>query len=138
MRRRRRLCFVRQLGSQRRLMLAARAQQDAKHRLDLAARKPHRFGAVAAVFEDLALALHIADAKAVLALVRRDLTDERHPAHDDLEEVAVEHVDHGAQDGKRPRSGVVDHDSKLSATVPRRYRSRIHWSSSTTSGFESV
>ena len=71
--------------------------------------KAHRFGALASVVEDLALALHVADAQAMLSLVRGDLADERHAARDDLQQVAVEHVDHRAQDGKRARSGVVDH-----------------------------
>ena len=119
-----RLGLVRKLRPQRRLVIPARSHEHAEHGLDLTAGQAHGFGAFATVLEDLPLALHIADTKAMLAFVRGDLADERHAAHDDLEQVAVEHVDHGAEHWKRARGSVVDHANKLLANRhPRRPRS---------------
>ena len=72
-RHRARLVVQRDLGAQRRLLIATRAQQQAEDRLDLPRRQTERLGVVCAVVEHLALASHVANLQPVRALVRRHL-----------------------------------------------------------------
>ena len=99
-------------------MVAAGAHEHAEHGLDLASREPHRFSAFTPVSNDLALALRVADAEPMLTLVRGDLANERHATNDDLQKVAVEHVDHGAKNRERAGGGVVDHGVETSSPCP--------------------
>jgi hypothetical protein len=93
----------RQLGSQGCLVFPARAQQDAEEGLDFPTGKTHFLSAAAAVLQDLALALWIANPQLILPLVCGDLGYDRHTAGRDLQQLMVESVDHGAKEGERPR-----------------------------------
>jgi hypothetical protein len=88
------------------LVVATRAQQDAEQGLDLAAREAHLLGTSAPVLEDLALAFGVADPQVVLPLVGGDLGNDRHPASSHLEQLVVERIDHGAEEGKRASGGL--------------------------------
>src|ERR1043166_1631897 len=96
----------RDLGAKRRLVIAARAQQQTKDRFHLTPRKAELLRPARPVLEQLPLALRIANPEAVLALVCRNFGDERHALRDDLEELAVERVDHGAEERKSARAFV--------------------------------
>ncbi|MCG3130953.1 MAG: hypothetical protein FLDDKLPJ_01727 [Phycisphaerae bacterium] len=92
----------RKLRTEDGLMVAAGQQHEAVDRLDLVARQPQLLRASAAVGDDLALAGAVADRNLVLALVRGDLPDDRHPPRHELKHVAVDRVDHRPQHGQRP------------------------------------
>ena len=89
------------------LVVAARADEQPEDGLHLALGKAQLPRHAAAVVQQLRLATGVTDAERMLPLVLRDLADERHATGDDLQQVAVEHVDHGAKDGQRARGGFV-------------------------------
>ena len=84
-------------------MIAARSQQHPKDRFDFADGEPQIARAVAPVVEHRAFALCIANANTVRPLVRRHFGDERHAAGHDLQQIAVERVDHRTQHGQWTR-----------------------------------
>ena len=81
-------------------MIATRTEQDAKDRFDLSTWQTECFGAVTAVGQHFALANCVANTHTVLALVRSDLRDERHATGHDLQQIAIERIDHGAEHRK--------------------------------------
>jgi hypothetical protein len=94
---RKRLCLVRQLGAQCRLVIATRAKQDAEECFHLALGKSHFLGTSRPVFEDLALALRITDPQVMLAFVGSDFRNDGHAACCELQQLVVERIDHGAE-----------------------------------------
>ena len=90
-----------------------------EYEIRFATRQAELPGEPGTVLEDFLLALGITDAQAQLALGGRDLADQRHPASDELQQVMVHGIDHGAQE--REGSGNVGHNR--TAGIPQ-----VSWS----------
>jgi len=93
----------RHLGAQCRLLITAGTQEHTKDRLDLTGREPQLHRPIVPILQHLLLPQRIPNANTVLPLPGRHFSHERHASGEDLEQVAIERVDHGPHHGQRAR-----------------------------------
>jgi hypothetical protein len=112
------------LGLERRLVIAARHEKKSVNGLDGLGRQPQLLGAVGAIAEQAPLAVHVPDANPPGAFMRGHLGHDGHAPREELEHLAVDGVDHGAERREGPgRNRLVGHGR---ANLPRFVRVGTH------------